>query len=290
MRHFSIIIWRNMETNTPLPQGWNHREWGSIFGMASKDWQETKSPNKLDFTATAPTLLNFIADWHIGHPSTHYDRITQEVEVIAKKRNSFAVLLGDMIDNMNWNPGQFEQIGQAPEQILYFRSLLQFLADKRSLLLYVQGDHDGWLMKAGYDPKQEAIARGVHGTNGPTQMTVKYKDGEKRIGVAHQLPGHSVYNPNHPQVRAEREIFRGADVIVSGHNHRKGNQRIYPNEWEGARPMDLIALGPYKPTDSWLAKKGFKVQEPEQMYGTAITINPGRGEIYVLDDIVKANK
>lgn len=279
-----------MESKTPLPSQWDYRTWGAYFGINSADWQETHSPNKLDFTTNAPAILNFIADWHIGHPTTHVDRITQEVEVIAKKRNSFAVLLGDMIDNMNWNPGQFEQIGQTPEQILYFRSLLDFLADKRSLLLYVQGDHDGWLMKAGYDPKQEAISRGVHGTNGPTQMNITYRDGEKRIGVAHQLPGHSVYNPNHPQVRAEREIFRGADVIVSGHNHRKGNQRIYPNEWEGSRPVDLIALGPYKPTDSWLAKKGFKVQEPEQMYGTAILIHPGRGEICVFDDILKGNK
>lgn len=279
-----------MITETPLPQGWDYKEWGSIMGMAGRDWQETQSPNKLDFTTTAPILLNFIADWHIGHPTTHYDRITQEVEVIAKKKNSFAVLLGDMIDNMNWNPGQFEQTGQTPEQVLYFRSLLQFLADKRSLLLYVQGDHDGWLMKAGYDPKQEAIQRGVHGTNGPTQMNIRYKDGEKKIGVAHQLAGNSIYNPNHPQIRAEREIFRGADVIVSGHNHRKGNQRQYMNEWEGVKPVDFIALGPYKPTDSWLAKKGYKTQEPEQMYGTTVTIDTRRGEIYVNDDIVKANK
>lgn len=260
------------------------------MGMASKDWQETQSPNKLDFTATAPTIINFIADWHLGHPSVHYDRITQEVEVIAKKRNSFAVLLGDMINGMHWNPGQFEEIGQVPEQVAYFRALLDFLADKNSLLLYVQGDHDGWLMKMGIDPKQEAIARGVHGTVGLTQMTVKYKDGEKRFGLAHLLAGSSIYNPNHPQIRAENEAFRGADVIVSGHNHRKGNQRQYRNEWEGAKPVDFIALGPYKPTDSWLAgKKGFKGQEAEQMYGTAVTVHTGRGEIYVNDDIVKAN-
>lgn len=280
-----------MKAETPLPTTYSYREWGSIMNMASMDWQETHSPNKLDFTASAPTILNFIADWHIGHPSTHYDRITQEVELIAKKRNSFAVLLGDMINGMHWNPGQFEEIGQIPEQVLYFRSLLDFLSDKHKLLLYVSGDHDGWLMKMGIDPKQEAIQRGVHGTNGTTQMTVKYKGGEKRFGVAHLLAGNSIYNPNHPQIRAEREVFRGADVIVSGHNHRKGNQRQYMNEWEGAKPVDFIALGAYKPTDSWLAgKKGFKPQEAEQMYGTAVTIHTGRGEIYVNDDIVKVNK
>lgn len=280
-----------MESKTPLPQQPDHRGWTDRFRNYGQEWHETHSPNKLDFTSQAPVILNFIADWHIGHPTTHVDRITQEVESVAKRRNSFAILLGDMIDNMGWNPGQFEQ-KQTPEQILFFRSLLDYLADKRSLLLYVQGDHDGWLMRAGYDPKQEAIQRGVHGTNGPTHLNVNVKGMEKRIGVAHQLPGNSIYNNTHPQRRALNVggAFHGADVVASGHNHKKANQRMYVNDWGITRPVDLLALGPYKPTDSWLQKKGYHSQRPDEMYGTAIKIDGRRGEIVVFDDIIKANR
>lgn len=280
-----------METNTPLPQQPDHRGWTDRFKSYGQEWQETHSPNVLDFTSQAPIILNLIADWHIGHPTTHVDRITQEVETIARKRNSFVFLLGDMIDNMGWNPGQYEQ-KQTPDQILFFRSLLDYLSDKNKLLLYVQGDHDGWLMRSGYDPKQEAIQRGVHGTIGATEVNLKVGEYEKRIGVAHQLPGNSIYNRNHPQRRALNVdgAFHGADVVASGHNHQKANQRTYVNEWGISRPVELIALGAYKPSDSWLSKKGYKEQRPDEMYGTSIKIDSRRGEIVVFDDIIKANK
>lgn len=280
-----------MKSETPLPTRRDIHGWTDKFREYGQDYQEVHSPNELDFTSQAPVILALISDWHIGHPSTHVDRITEEVEAVAKKRNTFALLLGDMIDHMNWNPGQYDQ-KQTPEQLLFFRSLVDYLADKKSLLLYVQGDHDGWLMKSGYDPKEEILQRGIHATNGPTHLNINVKGMDKRVGVAHQLPGNSIYNNNHPQRRALNVggAFHGADVVASGHNHQKANQRMYVNEWGKTKPVDLIALGAYKPTDEWLKKKGFRPQGAEQLYGTAVKIDGRRGEVVVYDDILEATK
>ena len=281
-----------MKVETPIPNQRNIFEWANIFNRAGEDQKDMMSPNELQFSSTAPVILNMLSDWHLGHAETHTDRVVQEVEVIAKKRNSFAVLLGDMIDAMGWNPGQLEESKQIPEQVMFFRALIDHLADKNSLLLYVRGDHEGWLMRQGYDTGREVIDRGVHATNGPTLMNVQVRDMHKRIGVAHRLPGHSIYNRNHPQRRALNVdgAFHGADMVISGHNHQKANQRVYVNEWGGNRQVELIALGAYKASDSWLKKMGYRPQGSEEMYGTSIKIDGDRGEVYVTDDIVKANK
>lgn len=280
--------------DTPLPEDDDFSfmtDW--MIHQQEMAWQEL---SKVEFRFLAPTIINFMGDLHAGHPTTHLSRIEEETQAIKENPHSFLIALGDLVDGMNWNPGQYEQTQQVPEQIKYVQAWLRFLAEDNKLLVAIAGDHDKWMAKGGWDLYRDMHHYGAHATNGPTaiEATVvfdrRHKNGtEYRIGASHRLPGHSIYNPNHPQIRAEREIFRGADVVASGHTHRKGHARTYVTEWDNVRSVDMLNIGSYKPTDSWLKKMGFRPQTSEQMYGMAIKIYPGEKHVVVFDDILRAN-
>ncbi|RLI55097.1 MAG: hypothetical protein DRP09_11085 [Candidatus Thorarchaeota archaeon] len=275
---------------TPLPEQGSFHDWSQRF----QDRQEVVNQpyQNVEYDFFAPIVINLIADGHIGHPATDYKRLEQEADEIVQTPNSFVFLLGDMINNMNWNPGQMEEMEQTPEQIEYFRSYMDYLASYQKLLLVVRGDHDGWLLKSGFDMLAEASERyGAHATAGVTQVKANVGAQEYKVGVAHQLPGHSMYNKTHPQVRAERfGGLRGADVIASAHNHGKGYSTDWQQNFDGTHQTHYVALGAYKPTDGWLAKKGFKMQDPEQMYGAAVRLDRDSDHIVYYDDILTANK
>lgn len=276
--------------NTPLPERGDFKDWSNRFKARQDETGVFR--NELEFTFTAPILINLIADMHVGHPTTNYARIEQEADEIVKTANSFVMILGDQINNLNWNPGQMEEMEQPPEQIEYVRSFYEYLATYNKLLLVMQGDHDGWLLKAGFDMLTEVPDHyGAHATHGITQVTANVEEQAYKMGMAHQLPGHSIYNVVHPQMRAERfGGLRGSDIIVSGHNHKKGYATDYQQNFDGTHQVHYIALGPYKETDAWLAKKGFKRQDPTQMFGAAIHLEAEKKHIVYVDDIVEANQ
>lgn len=275
---------------TPLPKKSKFHEMSDRF----QDRQEQLHfpYETLEFDFLAVPLLNLISDQHAGNKFTDYARIEQETDEIIKTPNSYVIMLGDYIDNVNWNPGQLEEMEQTPEQVEYLRSYFDYLASYKKLLVILQGDHDGWLKKAGFDLMAEAAERwNAHASHGVTQVIANVGRQEYRLGLAHQLPGHSMYNRTHPQKRAS--IFgglRGADLIASGHNHQKGYSLDYQQEFDGDREVHLLALGSYKSTDGWLAKKGFKKQQPEQMYGAAVKLSADRKQITYFPDIVQANQ
>jgi hypothetical protein len=203
------------------------------------------------------------------------------------------VLVGDEIDNLTWNPGQMGEMEQTPEQINYFRALLQYFADNNKLLHRISGDHDGWLMKGGFNLQDEVRDRYKASTSqGPTYLDFKVDGTSYKFFGAHKLPGHSMYNRNHPQMRAERFAGgRGADVVFSGHNHQKGHAEDYAREWPGEPHLvHYIALGPYKQTDEYLAKNGFSRQRSKEMFGSAVKIHPGEKHVIYFEDIIEANK
>jgi len=132
---------------------------------------------------------------------------------------------------------------------------------------------------------------GVSVSNGPTFFHMNVQGERIEMAGAHQLPGHSIYNTTHPQMRAARfGSMHGADVIFSGHNHKKGIATSYTHELGKPKEVQYIALGPYKETDEWLSKKGFPRQKPEEMFGVSVIMDSKRHEIYVNPDIVDANK
>lgn len=274
---------------TPIKKSPSFRQWTKRFKERQNVFEQQE--NDVAFTFLVPSMINLMSDLHIGHPSVDYKRIENEVNAISSTPNSFVIFAGDLINNMNWNPGQMEEMEQTPEQVGYLRSILKHLAGAGKLLHHIQGDHDGWLKRSGMDIQKELPDMGVSVSNGPTFFHMKVGKNKYELAGAHQLPGNSIYNNTHPQMRAARfGSMHGADVIFSGHNHKKGMAKSYTHELGQPKEVTYIALGPYKSTDSWLSKKGFPGQKALEMFGASVYLNHRVREIETDMNIVRANK
>lgn len=278
-----------METAKTFPRDWEY--WSNRLRQEQEIWRETSDieTDHVTIHFKEDTIINLIGDAHIGAPTTHYDRLEKEIKAICETPNSYVILVGDLVDGFFFNPAQMEQIAQAPVQFRYMKALIEHLTNNKKLLLAYGGDHDGWAKKMGTDPYDEFNKLGAYYMQGVGHLTAKIKDQEYKITGTHQLPGFSMYNNTHPQMRASKEI-QGADIYFSGHTHVKGHAEQAIAMFGGlARKVHYISLGPYKSTDEYARKKGFGQQSKEQMYGCAIKLSADNNIIHYYDDILEAN-
>jgi len=142
----------------------------------------------------------------------------------------------------------------------------------------------------GIDPYSEFAGLKAYYIHGVGYLTFNVGEQSYKLIGAHKLPGFSMYNNVHPQMRASKEI-QGADIYFSGHNHRKGHGEQGIKEFGGeSRWVHAIALGAYKSTDEYARKKGFAQQTTKEMYGCAIKLYANEKRIEYFDDILLANK
>ena len=292
-------IIRNMiidtpEMVTPLPERKDFLYWSQRLKERQDQYRETSThPEHITIKFPETTILNFIGDTHIGSPDTDYKRLEREINIIANTPNSYVVLLGDLVDGFFFNPAQFKQVEQPPEQWEYVNALLTFLASNKKLLVAISGDHDQWPTKMGVDPYAEfADNFQAYYMKGVSYMSIVVGETEYKITGAHRVPGHSMYNNAHPQMRAER--FGGAagsDIIVAGHTHRKGHSEQAYKTFPGISQVShYISLGPYKATDDYAQKLGFSKLSPEEMYGCAVVLNKDTHNVTYYHDIIQANE
>lgn len=236
--------------------------------------------------------INFIPDCHVGSGFTDYERIEQELDVILGTPNSYVIFLGDIIDGFFFNSAQMEEAEQTPEQIQYMNAMFKHVADNKRLLAAVGGDHDLWAKKMGVNPYADFAEKyGAHYLHGMSYITLKVGDQDYNITLAHKLPGSSIYNNTHPQMRSANRHggAYGSDIIVSAHNHKKGYSRDtvkgFGNERHDAH---YLALGAYKTQDDYSRKNGWVAQDPQEMFGAAVILNPKTHEVIYQHSIVDA--
>lgn len=234
------------------------------------------------------TILCCVADYHFGHPKTDYKRIDQEVQAIKNTPNARVATLGDLVDGMFWGQtSQSEQSATLEEQFKFIDKYFQELGPK--VLFAVSGEHDSkWASKTGIDPYCFMVGD-VPYVRGVAEVEFTTGDQEYKGVFSHKLRGHSVYNNTHPQMRSSRET-QGADLYVSGHNHEKGVAEQSVREFGKSRRVTFGALGAYKSGDEYAQRSGWVKQNPEQMYGIAIRMNPDEHKIEVDSDIIHALK
>ena len=281
------------ELVTPLPRERDFHYWSSRFRERQDQYNEVK--NDVDHVIVRfpeKTILNFIGDIHTGSPETDYNRLEQEIEAIVNTPNSYAILIGDLVDGFFFNPAQFNQIEQTPEQWEYVYSMLRYVGSKKRLLIGIGGDHCLWSFKMGLDPYgQFAEKFGAYYMHGVSYLSSFVGENEYKFTMAHRLPGHSMYSNVHPQMRADR--FGGAagsDVIVSGHTHRKGHSEQAYKQFPGeAKVVHYVSVGPYKAADDYSRKLGFSKLDPAEMYGSAVVLEKDTKGITYYHDILLAN-
>ena len=240
----------------------------------------------------ATNCINFIPDCHVGSGFTDYERIEQELDIIVGTPNSYVVFMGDIIDGFFFNSAQMEEMEQTPDQIQYMKSMVKYLADEKKLLAAVGGDHDLWSKKMGSNPYSDFSEQyGAHYLHGMSYMTLNIGEQKYNITLAHQLPGSSIYNNTHPQMRAANRHGGGfgSNVIVSAHNHKKGYSRDTVKGFGNERvDTHYLALGAYKSQDDYSRKKGWVKQQPQEMFGASVILNNEKIEVVYKHNIFDA--
>lgn len=280
---------------TPLPVERDFSYWSAHFKERQEQYNEAvERRDHVEISFPDRSLISFIGDTHIGSPDTDYARLEAEIEAIVNTPNSYVCLVGDVVDGFFFNGAQMEEMEQNPEQVRYMKALVRHLGEYNKLLIGWGGDHDlDWFMKMGINPYSELAKEGkAHYMHGVGYLTANVGEQQYRITGAHRLPGSSMYNNNHPQNRAVR--FGGAvgsDIVVSGHNHRKGISTQAVQEFGGvARETAMIAIGPYKSTDGYARKLGFAPQQATELYGCAVVLEKDEKGFRTFYDILQAHR
>lgn len=278
---------------TPLPSAKNFQYWSERLQERQEEYQEAKvGLNSVEIRLPETSSVCFMSDLHVGGADVNYKRIEQEILSILQTPNSYAVFLGDAVDGFFFNPAQMEQIEQVPEQYEYIKAMFQAVGKEKKVLAGISGDHDGWSKKMGLSAYTQFNEQtGGVLLEGVCYLTIRVGDQEYKITAAHRLPGSSIYNKNHPQMRLARfGAAYGSDIIVSGHNHQKQISQSALSGFNGeTQRVNYIALGAYKSTDDYAKKLGFSELQPEGMFGVSVQLSKDIKRVRVYDSILEGN-
>lgn len=276
-------------TDMPLIRGFQY--WGPRFESRQSQYQESDiRKNNVEIDFDQEPIINFIGDMHVGSPETDYKRINAEIEIIKQTPNSYLMVLGDTVDGFFFNPAQFQQMEQAPEQFKYINSIFEYLGKEKKLLIAWSGDHDGWAAKSGMDPYEEFSNKfGAYYMHGVGYVTLKVGNTDYKLAAAHRLPGFSMYNNSHAEMRLSKEV-QGADIYLAAHTHAKGYVQQEVQQFGGdSRLVNFISLGPYKSSDEYSRKKGFVEKTENGMYGCCIKLYKDHRQVKYYNSILEGN-
>jgi len=227
----------------------------------------------LEIETKDPIIIACLGDLHSGGKELDYELLQHDVEFIASHPNAYAILGGDLIDGFFFNPAQDQQIASWNEQRMFVRSILEELRGK--ILFFVEGDHDMWAGKMGgtiYDQIREEFNAEV--VRGSTRVGLHLPDVDYKMVVAHQLPGHSMYNDNHPEMREANFGTQGADIYLGFHTHRKSFHKQMVDTFEECKEQLFVSSGPYKYSDDYAKKKGFSLQRKARRGAVFMVMHP----------------
>jgi len=192
-----------------------------------------------------PIIVCMAGCMHIGGRYTFYEEFRVKWDRLLETPGLYVGDLGDSIEG--YLPRFFsseavtDQLFPRKVQLKVLdESILRPLSELEKLLFGCNSQHAGkW--------EERSI-----GENSVKQLFLKYKvpffDGRGQIdltvgsqtyhlGLAHGLPGSSIWNPLHPHVRALRTQWPSADVIIQGdrHTYAQSKTLAYPEEFDAGR-------------------------------------------------------
>lgn len=301
--HDTIMQEAYLAQETPVPQFVNYQSperdffyWITRLEERAKQYQETEETRQDAVEVNLPavnTLVYISTDHHMGSPHTMYDRIRRELGLVYHTPNAYLMLGGDSIDNFFWNQTTINDTAeQIPEQVNAFREMVRYLEARKKILGMWHGNHDDWSKKMGMsvnDRMFEICSAPVFW--GVGKMILNIGDVQYRIAGSHQLKGFSMYNENHPQERYLRfDGGRGADIIWSGHTHKKAFKTSTYKDFDGAHRVTMINTGAYKRYDSYGSTLGMDRLDPKQMFGVPVILRADRKEVMPMYDLFEAHE
>jgi hypothetical protein len=200
----------------------------------------------ISLDADGPVGIIFVSCAHLGSRYVQHEAFEKLLNQVLEVPRLYWMDLGDQIEGMQG----FFDVASAQEQALsdpkLQRELLAHVLDKLAgagkLLAGFSGQHGArWARrKTGEDPvKKLYLERSIPYFDGQAYLKLDVGHEHYKLFAAHELPGHSIYNRNHPHKRAALFKAPNADVIIQGDKHTYGVQQVALDTWEylaGERP------------------------------------------------------
>lgn len=218
----------------------------------AKDPVFTNDTLSFNVNPDSPVGIIWTSCAHLGGRYTAYEEFRAIYERVLGIPRLFWGSLGDDIEGFI---AQFpdldaiqSQILSVDNQILLLENILTPLVRKNKLLFGCGSQHGGkWMSRRyGQNPiKQLYLDLGVPFYDGMAYVKMLVGKEPYFVGLAHEMPGYSMYNPSYPQARALRFRYPNADVVVMGDRHTPGMQweAVYKDEFEaGNRASPFVWL------------------------------------------------
>jgi hypothetical protein len=225
-----------------------------------KEYQESKRWQKIKMKSNSPIALFWMGDPHVDDDGCDWVSLRNHIDLINSDDHCYGCSLGDLSNN--W-VGRLSRLyaNQETSQKTAWR-LVEWLIKQMNPLILISGNHDMW--SGSGDPIKWMKQPHTFMEDWEARIEIEFPNKRScRIYAAHDMAGHSMWNPLHAQTKQAR--FNGsAELYISGHRHNwaLAHQELVDQE----KTVWMARARGYKMYDSFAKVKGFD----QQRYGQSI--------------------
>jgi hypothetical protein len=240
------------DTSEPLEGLWDRRR---ASGRRVRELVAQGEVHTIAIHETGPVGILHLGDPHLDDPGCDFDRLAEEVDLVASTPGLYCGVLGDLQNNWAGRLAKLhsQQDVTSEQAWALIEEMLRRLSPR--LLYLVAGNHDLWSSQGG-DPLKWVMRahRAAHSPHG-LRIRFTFPNGtEIRLGARHDWPGGSQYNPAFGQGKAAFQGL-GDHIVISGHRHSSGYMTYY-NPHTGVL-SHCLQVGSYKISDDYAKERGF---------------------------------
>jgi len=219
-----------------------------------KKHKESKKWIQIGVESNEPFGLLWLGDPHIDDNHCDWDTLKEHLSIINSHDRIFGCSLGDFQNN--WIGRLSRLYGEQETSKKTALKLVEWLINNMKPMILIAGNHDMW-SGAGDPLKWMAGHRAVmEDWEARIQLNFPNKT-SIRIHAAHDMPGHSQWNPLHAQTKMAK-FKSNADLYISGHRHNWALAQL--EEVEQKKIMWLARARGFKYHDTYAFVKGFEQQ------------------------------
>jgi len=225
-----------------------------------KKYREAKKWSPIHMNTDEPIGLLWLGDPHIDDNHCDWDALRAHLDIINNYDGVYGCSLGDQQNNWVGRLGRL--YGEQDTSHKTAWKLVEWLIQEMNPMILIGGNHDMW--SGAGDPLKWIAEEHTVFENWEARIALKFPNKrECKIFVAHDMAGHSQWNPLHAQTKTAK--FRShAHLYISGHKHNWALGQIELVEEE--RTAWLARARGYKYHDTYAFVKGFE----QQKFGQAI--------------------
>ena len=228
----------------------------------------------IDIPTDRPIAIGFLSDLHLGSRGVNYELLKETADIIKNHPLAYYITGGDITDCLFFDYGQ--EIMNMQEQYRYMYKMFEYMGSE-NMLAGILGNHEAWADRNGVhnyiefsDKTKRPLLRGI------SYINLGVGEQPYKMLMSHKFKGYSYHNANHPQGRANKEIH-GADIIMSAHTHKAGEQNAYQTEFGGKTKKIVFINGKtFKSLDAYGKDKGYIPTTDDRLGCNWVILNPDR--------------